>query len=31
MYGEEQGVMTTKDGREMATWTGQGTGRLTGR
>jgi hypothetical protein len=30
MYGEGQGVITTKDGKEMATWTGQGIGRFTG-
>jgi hypothetical protein len=30
MYGEGQGVITTKDGQEMATWTGQGIGRFTG-
>ncbi|MGH9986216.1 MAG: hypothetical protein ACRD8W_19920 [Nitrososphaeraceae archaeon] len=30
MYGERQGVVTTKDGRGMATWTGQGIGRFTG-
>jgi hypothetical protein len=29
MYGEGQGVITTKDGKEMATWTGQGVGRFT--
>jgi hypothetical protein len=28
MYGERQGVVTTKDGQEMATWTGQGIGRF---
>ncbi len=28
MYGEGQGVVTTKDGQEMATWTGQGIGRF---
>ena len=27
---EGQGVKTTKDGQEMATWTGQGIGRFTG-
>jgi hypothetical protein len=30
MHGEGQGVVTTKDGSEMATWTGQGIGRFTG-
>ena len=30
MYGEGQGVITTKDGTGMATWTGQGIGRFTG-
>jgi hypothetical protein len=30
MYGEGQGVVTTKDGQEMATWTGQGIGKSTG-
>ncbi len=30
MYGEGRGVLTTKDGKEMATWTGQGIGRFTG-
>jgi hypothetical protein len=30
MYGEGQGVVTTKDGKGMATWTGQGIGRFTG-
>jgi hypothetical protein len=29
MYGEGQGVITTKDGQEMATWSGQGIGRFT--
>lgn len=29
MYGQGQGVITTKDGKEMATWTGQGIGRFT--
>jgi hypothetical protein len=28
MYGEGQGVITTKDGQGMATWTGQGIGRF---
>jgi hypothetical protein len=28
MYGEGQGVVTTKDGQEMGTWTGQGIGRF---
>jgi hypothetical protein len=30
MYGEGQGVVTTKDGKGMATWTGQGIGKFTG-
>ena len=29
MRGEGQGVVTTKDGSEMAAWTGQGIGRFT--
>ncbi len=29
MYGEGQGVITTKDGQGMAIWTGQGIGRFT--
>jgi hypothetical protein len=29
MYGEGQGVATTKDGKGMATWTGQGIGKFT--
>ena len=29
MHGEGQGVVMTKDGSEMATWTGQGIGRFT--
>ena len=29
MYGEGQRVITTKDGKEMATWTGQGIGGYT--
>lgn len=29
MYVEGQGVFTTKDGKGMATWTGQGIGRFT--
>jgi hypothetical protein len=29
IYGEGQGVLMSKDGQEMATWTGQGIGRLT--
>jgi hypothetical protein len=29
-YEEGQGVITAKDGRGMATWTGQGIGRFTG-
>ena len=28
MYGEGQGVVTTKDGQEMATWTCQGIGKF---
>jgi hypothetical protein len=28
MYGEGQGVITTKDGQDMATWTGQGIGKI---
>jgi hypothetical protein len=28
MYEEGQGVVTTKDSQEMATWTGQGIGRF---
>jgi hypothetical protein len=28
MYGEGQGIVTTRDGQEMATWTGQGIGRF---
>jgi hypothetical protein len=28
MHGEGQGVVTTRDGSEMATWTGQGIGRF---
>jgi hypothetical protein len=30
LYGEGQGVMTTKGGDEMATWNGYGVGRFTG-
>jgi hypothetical protein len=30
MYGEAQGVITSRDGQGMATWTGQGIGRFTG-
>jgi hypothetical protein len=30
IYGEGQGIVTTRDGQEMATWTGQGIGRFTG-
>ena len=30
LYGEGQGIITTKDGQGMATWTGQGIGRFTG-
>lgn len=29
LYGEGQGVITTKDGQGMATWTGQGKGKFT--
>jgi hypothetical protein len=29
IYGEGQGVLTSKGGQEMATWTGQGIGRFT--
>ena len=29
MYGEGQGIATTKDGKGMATWTGYGIGRFT--
>jgi hypothetical protein len=29
VYGEGQGVLMSKDGQEMATWTGQGIGRFT--
>jgi hypothetical protein len=29
MYGEGQGVLMSKDGQDMATWTGQGVGRFT--
>jgi len=28
MYGEGRGVITSKDGKEMASWTGQGIGRM---
>ena len=30
IYGKGQGIVTTRDGHEMATWTGQGIGRSTG-
>jgi len=30
IYGEGQGVLMSKDGQEMATWTGPGIGRFTG-
>ena len=30
LYGEGQGITTTKDGQGMATWTGQGICRFTG-
>jgi hypothetical protein len=30
IYGKGQGIVTTRDGHEMATWTGQGIGRFTG-
>jgi hypothetical protein len=30
MYGEAQGVITSRAGQGMATWTGQGIGRFTG-
>jgi hypothetical protein len=30
LQGEGQGIITTKDGQGMATWTGQGIGRFTG-
>jgi len=29
LYGEGQGIITTKDGKGMATWTGQGIGKFT--
>ena len=29
IYGEGQGALMSKDGQEMATWTGQGMGRFT--
>jgi hypothetical protein len=29
LYGEGQGIITTKDGQGMATWTGQGIGKFT--
>ena len=29
IYGQGQGVVMSKDGQEMATWTGQGVGRFT--
>jgi hypothetical protein len=28
IYGEGQGVLMSKDGKEIATWTGQGVGRV---
>jgi len=28
LHGEGQGIITTKDGKEMVTWAGQGIGRL---
>ncbi len=30
IHGEGQGLLMSKDGQEMATWTGQGIGRFTG-
>ena len=30
IYGEGQGALMSKDGKEMATWTGYGIGRFTG-
>ena len=30
LYGEGQGIVTTKDGQGIATWTGQGIGRFIG-
>jgi hypothetical protein len=30
LFGEGQGIVTTKDGQGMATWIGQGIGRFTG-
>jgi hypothetical protein len=30
LQGEGQGIITTKDGQGMATWTGPGIGRITG-
>src|SRR5712691_12529929 len=30
IYGEGQGLLMSRDGQEMATWTGQGIGRFTG-
>jgi hypothetical protein len=30
LHGEGQGIVTTKDGQGMASWTGQGVGRFTG-
>ena len=30
LYGEGQGIITTKDGQGMATWTGQGKGKIYG-
>src|SRR5918994_7449147 len=29
LFGEGQGIITTKDGQGMATWTGQGIGKFT--
>jgi hypothetical protein len=29
LYGEGQGIITTKDGQGMAIWTGQGIGKFT--
>lgn len=30
LFGEGQGIVTTKDGQGMASWTGQGVGKITG-
>jgi hypothetical protein len=30
LHGKGQGIVTTKDGQGMASWTGQGIGRFTG-